>query len=153
MGDLLERASAIFCDSTLPTHYATLVCLRAQPDGRVEIGNAGHLPPVLVRASGETRLLVEGSGLPIGMFCSSRYESSQERLAAGDALVLCTDGVIDAEDADGAEFGLGRLEQLAARHARLDPAALVSEYAHALAHHRAAPHAADDVTMLVVRRR
>ena len=151
--DLLERASAIFCDSTLPTHYATLACVRAQADGAVEICNAGHLPPVLVRTNGTTRLLADASGLPIGMFCAGRYESFHERLGPGDALVLCTDGVLDTENAAGEEFGFARLERLASRHAGLSPAALVAEYFHALDHHRAAGQGGDDVTMLVVRRR
>src|SRR5438876_894777 len=43
-----ERASRVFCESTLPTHYATLVCGKASPNGELEISNAGHLPPLLV---------------------------------------------------------------------------------------------------------
>jgi sigma-B regulation protein RsbU (phosphoserine phosphatase) len=53
---LLERASRVFCESTLPMHYATLVCGRATADGEVEICNAGHVPPIVVRAGGITLL-------------------------------------------------------------------------------------------------
>src|SRR5438128_4786461 len=51
LSQLMERASRIFCESTLPTQYATLVCARASSSGEIEVCNAGHPPPLVVRAS------------------------------------------------------------------------------------------------------
>ena len=64
--ELVEQASRIFCQSTLPTHYATLVCGKAGASGEIEICNAGHLPPLLVSARGVTE--VAATGLPSGRF-------------------------------------------------------------------------------------
>ena len=55
----------------MPTQYATLVCGRAEPNGRVEICNAGHPPPLLVRHDDVT--VVEASGLPVGLFCGEDF--------------------------------------------------------------------------------
>lgn len=67
----VERASRVFCESTLPTQYATLVCGRGMPNGRVEICNAGHLPPLLVH-DGSVRK-IESTGLPVGVFSSETF--------------------------------------------------------------------------------
>ena len=50
LSQLVERASRVFCESTLPGHYATLVCARASSSGEIEICNAGHPPPLLIRS-------------------------------------------------------------------------------------------------------
>jgi sigma-B regulation protein RsbU (phosphoserine phosphatase) len=70
LGQLMERASRVFCESTMPAHYATLICGRASASGEIEICNAGHPPPLLVHAGEVVRL--EATGMPIGMFCSAR---------------------------------------------------------------------------------
>src|SRR3984893_3140824 len=49
LNQMVEHASRVFCESTLPTQYATLVCGRAQADGRVEVCNAGHPHPLVLR--------------------------------------------------------------------------------------------------------
>ena len=61
---IVERASRVFCESTLPTQYATLVCGKASSDGAVEICNAGHLPPMLIQQDGVTS--IAATGLPVG---------------------------------------------------------------------------------------
>ncbi|HXH27838.1 MAG TPA: SpoIIE family protein phosphatase, partial [Candidatus Polarisedimenticolia bacterium] len=49
---LMERSNRLFCEGAAPNHFATLVCGRAERSGRVEIANAGHLPPLLSRRGG-----------------------------------------------------------------------------------------------------
>lgn len=147
---LLEHASRVFCDSTLPMHYATLVCGRADADGEVEICNAGHVPPIVVRAGGITRL--EATGLPVGMFRAGQFVSKRLRFEAGESLVLCSDGVIEAEDADGREYGLDRLSTVVCERRGLGVHDLVQACVRDLSDYcTAAP--ADDVTIMVVRHR
>jgi phosphoserine phosphatase RsbU/P len=113
LADRLQQANRIFCEGTGGvSRYATLIVGRAAPQGEVEIGCAGHLPPVLVRR-GETSLL-SGGGLPLGMFFESRYETHTVRLEEGDALLFATDGLTEAEGTDGAEYGSERLALAAA---------------------------------------
>lgn len=104
---LLERANRLFCESTIASQYATLVCVKASPDGEVEIANAGHCP-VLVASGGRTHVM-QSSGLPLGMFCASRYETERCQLNPGDLMLLYTDGVIEARNGDDAEYGHDRL--------------------------------------------
>src|SRR4051812_2817226 len=63
---MLEHASRVFSESTLPNQYATLVCGRALANGRIEISNAGHPAPLIVK-HGEIDPL-ETSNLPLGLF-------------------------------------------------------------------------------------
>lgn len=119
----VERASRIFCESTLPTHYATLVVGRAGRDGRVEVCNAGHLPPILIHEGGAT--LIEATGLPVGIFCNEQFTSSELRMEPGDTLFLFTDGLSESRDEWGAEYSAERLRELLCRHHDLAPDALI----------------------------
>jgi sigma-B regulation protein RsbU (phosphoserine phosphatase) len=73
--------------------------------------NAGHNPPMLLRADGTSQLLEEG-GLPLGVFADSRYSESVVEFRSGDVLVLYTDGVVEANNQRDEEFGLARLERV-----------------------------------------
>jgi sigma-B regulation protein RsbU (phosphoserine phosphatase) len=73
--------------------------------------NAGHNPPLLLRADGTSKLLDEG-GLPLGVFENSRYSESVVEFRSGDILVLYTDGVVEANNQRDEEFGLERLEKI-----------------------------------------
>lgn len=73
--------------------------------------NAGHNPPVLRRVSGRFERL-EAGGLPLGIEPEAGYESGSVTLAPGDLLVIFTDGVIEAMDEEGQEFGEERLLEL-----------------------------------------
>jgi sigma-B regulation protein RsbU (phosphoserine phosphatase) len=69
--------------------------------------NAGHNPPILRRAGGETEKLEVG-GLPLGIDGSAVYDTAAIELKSGDALIFYTDGVVEAFDEKGQEFGNAR---------------------------------------------
>jgi serine phosphatase RsbU (regulator of sigma subunit) len=69
--------------------------------------NAGHNPPILRRAGGETEKLETG-GLPLGIDGAAVYDTAAIELKSGDALIFYTDGVVEAFDEKGQEFGNGR---------------------------------------------
>jgi sigma-B regulation protein RsbU (phosphoserine phosphatase) len=148
LGQLMERVSRVFCESTLPAQYATLVCGRASSSGEIEVCNAGHPPPLLICGDGIARL--DATGLPIGMFCSERFSSQIVRLAPGEMLLLYTDGLIEAQNAAGVDYGIERLSALAA--ANRQPKAIVDACLRDLAGFRGAIGLADDLTILAVRR-
>lgn len=148
LSQLMERASRVFCE-TLPAHYATLVCGRASSSGEIEVCNAGHPPPLLIRAGEIARL--DATGLPIGMFCSERFSSRIVRLAPGEMLLLYTDGLLEAQNATGVEYGIERLSALAAS-ANWQPKAIIDACLRDLAAFRSAPGSADDLTILAVSR-
>jgi sigma-B regulation protein RsbU (phosphoserine phosphatase) len=82
---LVERANQVFTNCTMPSYYATLVCGRARRSGAIELCNAGHCPPLLIRRDGVTS--IEATGLPIGIFCQEQYSASELQL--GRATACC----------------------------------------------------------------
>ncbi|MGD9589051.1 MAG: SpoIIE family protein phosphatase [Pyrinomonadaceae bacterium] len=115
LDDLMARANHLLCESSLANQYATLVLGKANRAGEVEITNAGHLAPVLIKNGmiGE----LNHSGLPLGMFCSTEFEVNKVNLDAGDSLVLFTDGVTETVNAEGVEYGsCGLFDALGSDH-------------------------------------
>jgi sigma-B regulation protein RsbU (phosphoserine phosphatase) len=109
---LLEIANRIFCESTMAGLYAMLVCGRVGATGEIEIASAGHLPGLHVSKNGVQE--IGATGLPLGLFGSSRYSVQRFRLEPGDTLLLYTDGISETRDAEGNEFGIDGLTLAAA---------------------------------------
>src|SRR5438874_9820533 len=72
--------------------------------------------PYPIRCSGGTTMQIELPGVPLGSFPGSTYDEVSFDLAAGDVFVFCTDGVSEANDARGREFGTGRLLHVVHEH-------------------------------------
>lgn len=149
LSQLMERASRVFCESTLPTLYATLVCGRASASGDVEICNAGHPPAIVVRQGSIEKL--DANGLPVGMFCSQSFSSHTVSLARGDMLLLYTDGLIEAQNGRGEDYGMERLAALTAGGAPT-PTALLGACLDDARRFRGSAAFADDLTMLAIGR-
>lgn len=78
---------------------------------QVTLANAGHLPPFIRhKTRGELERVEGGAGTAIGIFDEAVYEETTLQLQPGDSLVLCTDGVLEATDELGEQFGFERLE-------------------------------------------
>jgi len=77
--------------------------------GALRYCNAGHNPPYLLRAGGARELLAL-TGIPLGIDAATPYRSAETALAPGDALFVFSDGITEAFDAHGAQFGTARLE-------------------------------------------
>jgi sigma-B regulation protein RsbU (phosphoserine phosphatase) len=146
----MSRANRLFCESTLSNHYATLVCGRATARG-VELCNAGHCPPLVLRNGAiET---VPSAGLPLGLFCGTAYPVTEVSLAGGDNLVLYSDGLSETENADGGDFGDAAFPDSLRRHFGGSAEALAHGVMQDLWRFRGASRATDDLTLLVMRRR
>ena len=106
---VMRRANRFFHQSMEEGRYVTLcyMVLDVQAQ-RLLYVNAGHVPPLLVRADGDVELFTEG-GVPLGLFESPRYFEGHAAFAPGDVLVLYTDGIVEQTNADGEEFGRARL--------------------------------------------
>lgn len=91
--------------------FATVVIGWLRDDGTLMIANAGHCPPLIVRANGDIDEI--GSTGPVaGILESPRWQSKPLKLRSGDALVLYSDGVIEARATNGDELGVGGLRGL-----------------------------------------
>ncbi len=150
LGEVVSRANRLFCEGTDAAQYATLACGRAAADG-VEICNAGHCPPLLIRRHAAER--VESTGLPLGLFCGAQYSVRKLALDPGDSLVLYSDGVTEARDPAGADYGEDRLTLSARRRHAECAEELTDALLRDVSGFRAGSPPADDLTLLVVRRR
>ena len=148
MEKMLAQASRLFCDSTLPTQYATLVAGRVSAAGELEIVNAGHLPVLLTGDSG-TRVF-ESTDLPFGMFCDQQFTACKARLKPGETLVLYTDGISEAQNHAGEEYGLEALRSVVEGPPRVCPDILVRACREHLDGFRAGHERTDDETLLAI---
>jgi sigma-B regulation protein RsbU (phosphoserine phosphatase) len=149
--ELVERANRLFLQSTIESHYATLVCGRAGRDGAVELVNAGHCPPLVLRAGSVEP--IASTGFPIGILEGKPYEVRRLRLAPGEALFLYTDGLTEARGRDGAEYGEERLTALLGSRRGLSARQLVDTCRADLVSFLAGAHQSDDLTLMVLQRR
>jgi sigma-B regulation protein RsbU (phosphoserine phosphatase) len=111
--------------------------------------NAGHNPGIVL--SGDSATELPSGGFPIGMFPDVAYPSAEVRLATGDLLVLYSDGITEAVDADDQEFGLPRLVELVRSSREAPPGELSSEIFSAVAEFTRGVAQYDDQTVLLAR--
>lgn len=147
---LMERASRLFCENTLSTHFATLVCGKADETGAVELCNAGHLPPILLQHGAQRTL--DAACLPIGIFSDIQFATTRLQLSTGDALLLYTDGVTETTDSGGAEYGLERLLQSLKAPSSSHPAEMINHCVNCLADFRGTSGIrGDDLTIMALK--
>ena len=147
---MVEDANRIFCESTLAGQFATLIVGRAAFDGSVEFVSAGHLPLLHLHSDGVAPR--DSTGVPLGMFCNASFPVHRLTLAHGDTVFLYTDGLTEALNRDGQEYGLDRIRALVARHCGKAPYELISECLDDLLSFGEGSKQTDDLTLLVLRR-
>ena len=147
--ELCCRVNSVMCDNIVSHRFITcFYALLDTQDRKLSYTNAGHCPPMLIR-DGTCFRMKEG-GPVLGVFPGGRYFQGDIELESGDCLLLFTDGVTEARDASGREFGEERLRELLIRDHELRAADLrdrimaeVSEFSDGVVH--------DDATLMVVR--
>lgn len=147
--ELMVRANRLFHESALPHQYATLVFGRTSDAGELELANAGHLPVLLAGKSGVTAF--ESNCKPLGFFSDDKVDVVRTVLSPGDTVVLYTDGVSEASNRAGEEYGVDALRKLIAEQGQVCcPVELVKACKQRLAAFRGAEERADDETLLAV---
>ena len=146
---LLEKLNQVLPDVKEPQMYATLTAFRLNADGKAWYAMAAS-PPIL-HWSPQRRdwQLVEEAQFPLGLLPVSGFTGEAIVLAAGDLLVVATDGVLEVSDRQGQEFGIERVERAIAADAR---AALPELAGTILASARVFGKQVDDQTLLLIRR-
>jgi sigma-B regulation protein RsbU (phosphoserine phosphatase) len=98
--------------------FCYLVIDRAR--GRLTVANAGHNPPLLVRGDGRVERLMTG-GMVLGVMADTSYDQHEVPVAPGDRLILYTDGIIEAENPAGDDYGEDRLSLVASATSSRNP--------------------------------
>ena len=147
LNELVEKANHLFADTTMRPYYATLVCGKASVHGEVEVCNAGHCPPLVMHDG--TVSPIAATGLPVGMFCQERYETVRFNLNRGDRLLLYTDGLSEARDAQNEEYG-GRIHSLVSQCAEVAAPELVNKLLEDMREFANGVPVHDDLTVMAI---
>jgi sigma-B regulation protein RsbU (phosphoserine phosphatase) len=134
---------------SVEAHFATLLYGVLSSDGSLTYCNAGHNPGLLVGRRG-VRTLTAG-GVPLGVFPDAVFEQETLQLDPDDMLVVFTDGVVEALNSEGQEFGDDRLLELLHVDRSLPPAALLDRVMTAVREFTANVEQHDDITALILR--
>jgi serine phosphatase RsbU (regulator of sigma subunit)/catechol 2,3-dioxygenase-like lactoylglutathione lyase family enzyme len=146
----LCRVNETFYDNTVESAYSTIFFAEYEDDTqRLRYANCGHLPGLLLRSDGTVEELAS-TGTVLGMFRSWDGHTGACQLAPGDSLALYTDGVTEACDAQGEEFGQQRLAALLQQHAALGAQATVDAVLEAVQQYCDGEQG-DDVTLIVAK--
>ena len=119
--------------------------------------NAGHLPPLVLRygrdgrGASPTAERLPANGTVVGLFDDARYETARVRLDHGDVLVAFSDGLTEALDRNGEEFGEARVEAVAVRAEADSAAGLLDAILAELERFTDGVALCDDLTLAVVR--
>jgi sigma-B regulation protein RsbU (phosphoserine phosphatase) len=150
INQLLEQANRLFCEGTMSRHFATLVCGRANASGEVEICNAGHCFPLLVRK--DRVECIQSTSLPLGVFCAGKFMTERVNLAPGDSLFLYSDGLSEAQNKSNIYYGEERLIALISKRSALSPQELINTCIEDLINFQSGAPKTDDLTMMVIHR-
>ena len=147
---LLKSVNKLFYENTPEDCYATLV-FAVYDDARrtLRYANCGHNPPLLLRADGTVDKL-NSTTTVLGMFEEWECPLVETQILRGDVLIIYTDGITEAVDARGEEFGVTRLIEAVQARRGLNPQALIGEIFEAVHQFSQGPQA-DDLTLIAAR--
>ena len=151
---ILGQVNRLLCDDLPPGKMVTFVAAALDPaDGRVELLSAGHGPLLLYTAADNRVQGFEAHGIPFGIFPTVPYGPPQTIcLAAGDLLVLVTDGFFEWENAAREDFGIARLHEVIRAARNLPASQIISSLHDAVLHFADGTRQLDDLTAVVVKR-
>jgi serine phosphatase RsbU (regulator of sigma subunit)/pSer/pThr/pTyr-binding forkhead associated (FHA) protein len=145
----IERLNKFLLERTAGEKYATVFYALLSAAGKLSYVNAAHCPPLVVRAGTEMAEL-DVTGLPVGLMEGAEFELAERDLAAGDKVIIYTDGVTEAQDPNGAFFGKKRLRELAAANASGTCGEMHDAIQNAVAAFTEGTAQSDDITLVVL---
>jgi sigma-B regulation protein RsbU (phosphoserine phosphatase) len=130
--ELCQQVNRILCGHIAEGRFISFFyCIIDSDESTLTFANAGHYPPILIRADGSVERLAIG-GAVLGVFPEGGYEQGSVALRHGDRIVLYTDGITDVCNAADEEFGDGRLVDLAVTNRACSAPALQARLATAV---------------------
>jgi serine phosphatase RsbU (regulator of sigma subunit) len=152
MLEQVERLNTEIGAVSDPERYVTLLLAEIDTHKRtIHYVNCGHNPALLFRAKTGTLTRMDSSCPPIGLSPDETCELASADLAAGDVVVFYTDGVTEAENQLGEEFGMGRLSAVVRDGSSLSAEELTIDIFNSAANFRGGAGFQDDVTIVVVK--
>lgn len=152
LADIVSRVNEYLCVRSGEDRYATVFYGVLDADGHLEYINAGHVPPLLRRKSGQLEGLGSGN-FPVGMFAEAVYQSAHIQLGSGDFLVIYTDGVSEAANVRNELFEEARLRRIVEDFKGQSAQELTDAIREGMRLFTEGAPQADDITLLVVQYR
>ena len=147
---LLKSVNRLFCENTTEESYATMFFGLYKDDCRtLRYANCGHVAPIILRASGTIQRLASTTTV-VGLFLDWRSPIEEEKLAPGDLLIIYTDGVSEAPNPQGEEYGDSRLTNVIQQNRALPVDKLLATIQQDVQQFSASTQA-DDITVIVAR--
>jgi serine phosphatase RsbU (regulator of sigma subunit) len=147
--ELVDHINKVLTRRAIDARYATLLYGQLDATGTLRFSNAGHNPPLIFGVDGLRRL--ESGGMPVGMFEFAPYSGDEVTLKPGDTMVIYSDGVTEAHNVAGEEFGEARLVEVLQRYSRGSAAIILDQIIAAVKEFALGAEQYDDVTALVVK--
>jgi len=145
----MSRINTALLRRAIEARFATMCFGILRPDGTLQSCNAGQEPPLVIGASGQRWLQVGGPVL--GLLDGIGYEFETVQLQPGDVVVVCSDGVTEARNVAGEEFGTARLAELVTGCHGWKAEAVLERVLSGVARFAVGAPQADDITVLALR--
>ena len=151
ISNMIERINEQLCLSTESNRFATLFLALYDDRARtLRYANAGHNAPMLLRADGSVERLTAG-GTMVGAFDWMNFEEAQTTLAAGEVLLIFSDGISEAQNDLGEEYGENRLAQLALANRGVSAEEMLNVIFDEIDDWSGAQERGDDQTLVIVK--
>ncbi len=148
----IERLNRILNKSRLTTKFVSLFYGEFEADGEVIYVNAGHTPPILLRSGTRTFEILDSTGMVLGPSPNALYGRRAVKMLPGDVMLLYSDGISEATNVKGQEFGEKRIRKLMAQMRRRPAREFAEKLNAAVAAWSAGKPQEDDQTIVVIRR-
>jgi len=149
---VMEALNKAFFRQALKEHFVTMVYLTYDAWKRtVCMSNAGHEPPLILRREQSKQETLDDASLPLGVKENVTYSETNAQLTAGDILVVYSDGLTEAKDAQGVEFGFEQLVDTVARSAHKPVFSIANDLFDAVQRHSEQRAQGDDMTSIILK--
>jgi serine phosphatase RsbU (regulator of sigma subunit)/pSer/pThr/pTyr-binding forkhead associated (FHA) protein len=145
----VDHINKVLTKRQIDARYATLFYGQLSADGQMRFCNGGHNPALIYGVDGLRR--IETGGMPVGLFEFAPYSGEQAELKRGDTMVLYSDGVTEAHNVAGEEFGEERMVEVMKQHHHDSAAVVLDRLITAVKTFAHGAEQYDDVTALVVK--
>lgn len=153
LAQMVKSVNEYLAENTPSNRFVTLFVAELDPQtGILNYINAGHNPPLIGRIDGSVKLL-ESGGFPLGILPMAEFEAGTANLEPNESLIIYSDGVSEANNLKGDEFGMERLTQVVSKNLKSSAAGLRDKIESALSAFTQTAPANDDITLVIVKRK
>lgn len=152
--ECISTVNNMLCDESVDSMFVTVFYgIYDLNTGMIDFTNAGHNPPYILHADGSVEMLKSECNLVLGAVEGIPFKNESLQLEKGDALVMYTDGVTEAENIDHHQFGETRLEETLAKLKGTTSEEIVTAINAQVKEFAGEAPQSDDITLLVIRRK